>query len=129
MQDGARYLTGRHDFSAFRAAGCQATTAIREIMELRVERCGDWLGIRVKANAFLQHMVRNIAGTLATIGAGERPPQWAGEVLDSRNRSQAGVAAPAHGLTLVRVDYPDRYGLPTAEVSPLLPGMPLQTAQ
>lgn len=106
MHRAAQDLLGEHDFSAFRAAGCQASTPNREIKSIRVGRDGDWLTLDVTANAFLQHMVRNITGTLAAIGAGEQPIGWAKQVLLSRDRKQAGVAAPPQGLTLVHVDYP-----------------------
>jgi tRNA pseudouridine38-40 synthase len=112
MQQAANTLLGNHDFSAFRAAGCQAKTAIREVQDLRVVRCAHWLVLSITANAFLQHMVRNITGTLAAIGAGERPVSWAGEVLQSRDRKEAGVAAPPHGLTLVGVAYPRQCNIP-----------------
>jgi len=117
MQEGGNCLLGEHDFSAFRAAGCQASTAIRDLTRLSVERRGHWLTITVTANAFLQHMVRNIAGTLVSIGRGDRPPGWARDVLQSRDRTAAGMAAPARGLTLIGVQYPDRYGLPVASPS------------
>ena len=112
MQAGGDLLLGEHDFSAFRAAGCQAATAIREITALRVERRGHWIQITITANAFLQHMVRNIAGTLAAIGRGDQSPGWARQLLDGADRTKGGVAAPAHGLTLLDVRYPDRYGVP-----------------
>ena len=107
MHAAAQLLTGKHDFSAFRAAGCQASTAVREIESISVTRNGDWLTLDVTANAFLQHMVRNIMGSLVAVGEAERSIEWPGEVLESRDRKQAGMAAPAHGLTLVRVTYPD----------------------
>ena len=106
MNEAAQALIGEHDFSAFRAAGCQASTPTRELTSLRVDRDGDWLTLDVSANAFLQHMVRNITGTLVAIGAGEQPIGWAREVLESRDRKRAGVAAPPQGLTLVHVEYP-----------------------
>jgi len=109
MQQGARHLLGEHDFSAFRAAGCQASTAVREVLAVAVTREGHWIDLHVSANAFLQHMVRNITGTLVAVGSGERPADWVGDVLRSRDRKQAGIAAPAHGLTLVGVTYPDPY--------------------
>lgn len=109
MAQGAHYLLGKHDFSAFRAAGCQSTTAVREVFSIAVTREGDWIDFRISANAFLQHMVRNIAGTLVAIGRGEQAPEWAHIVLESRDRKQGGIAAPAHGLTLVGVDYPEPY--------------------
>lgn len=112
MQAAADQLVGRHDFSAFRAAGCQAATPVREMLNISVTRAGRWISITVVANAFLQHMVRNITGVLVAIGHGERPKDWAKTVLDSQNRTRGGVAAPPHGLTLIGVDYPDRFGLP-----------------
>lgn len=107
MHEAAQALAGEHDFSAFRAAGCQASTAVREITSISVARDGDWLTLDVTANAFLQHMVRNITGTLVTVGMGEEPVDWVRDVLASRDRKRGGVAAPPHGLTLVRVTYPD----------------------
>ena len=107
MHAAAQALLGEHDFSAFRAAGCQASSPVRTITTISVRRDGDWLTVDVTANGFLQHMVRNITGTLVAIGEGEKVVEWAGEVLESRDRKQGGMAAPAHGLTLVRVTYPD----------------------
>jgi tRNA pseudouridine38-40 synthase len=116
MQQGGEHLLGEHDFSAFRAAGCQAATATREITQVRVERHQDWVAITVTANAFLQHMVRNITGTLVAIGRGDEAPGWARDVLESRDRTAAGMAAPAHGLTLVAVRYPERFDLPVGDM-------------
>jgi tRNA pseudouridine38-40 synthase len=85
-----------------------------------VRRQGDGVVLEVEANAFLHHMVRNIAGVLIAIGAGDRPIDWAGEVLEGRDRTQAGVTAPAEGLYLLMVRYPDRFGLPVG--SETVPG-------
>lgn len=112
MQTAADSLLGRHDFSAFRAAGCQANTPVREISILRVTRRAQWISIHVQANAFLQHMVRNITGVLVAIGKGEQPTDWATAILKTRDRTQGGVAAPPHGLTLVAVTYPEHFGIP-----------------
>lgn len=112
MREAADQLVGEHDFSAFRAAGCQASTPNRHVMAIDLARQDDWVTVSITANAFLQHMVRNIVGLLAAIGSGEQPPQWAAQVLASRDRRQGGMAAPAHGLTLVNVEYPDRFPLP-----------------
>lgn len=112
MREAARALIGEHDFSAFRAAGCQASQPVREVRTLTLERRGDFILLVVTANAFLQHMVRNITGTLVEIGRGDRPPSWAAEVLESRDRTAGGMAAPPHGLTLVAVDYPPVFALP-----------------
>lgn len=112
MHEAAAALVGRHDFSAFRAAGCQASTSIREITSLTIERRDDWILLDVTANAFLQHMVRNIMGTLVAVGRGDQPPEWVRDVLESSDRKAGGMAAPPHGLTLVSVDYPPEFGLP-----------------
>ncbi|SEH04540.1 tRNA pseudouridine(38-40) synthase TruA [Candidatus Venteria ishoeyi] len=106
MQAAAEHLLGRHDFSAYRAKGCQAKSPIRHISRLQVERFGETIHIEVSANAFLQHMVRNIAGVLMTIGRGKAPPEWAKTVLETRNRSDGGITASPHGLYLTGVDYP-----------------------
>ena len=112
MLEAAACLLGEHDFSAFRAAGCQASTPVRKISKLEIVRSGNWLAISVTANAFLQHMVRNITGVLVAIGKGDEKPAWARKVLDSRDRKRGGVAAPAHGLTLIAVDYPPQFKIP-----------------
>jgi tRNA pseudouridine38-40 synthase len=121
MREAAHYLVGEHDFSAFRAAGCQALSPTRRIFAINVDRYGEWLLVTVRANAFLQHMVRNMVGLLVAIGAGDEAPAWAGEVLESRDRTRAGIAAPAQGLTLVDVEYPESAGLPAARPSMMLP--------
>ena len=112
MQQGAKHLIGTHDFSSFRAAECQAKSPVRELRGLEVERHGEFVGIRVYANAFLQHMVRNIAGVLMDIGAGERKPGWAKEVLEARDRTQGGVTAPPDGLYLTDIEYPEQFKIP-----------------
>lgn len=119
MQAGGALLLGEHDFSAFRAAGCQASTPHREITALSVRRNEQWISITVTANAFLQHMVRNIVGTLVAIGRGQEPPSWAEAVLLGRDRTRAGAAAPAHGLTLVGVGYPAAFGVPPGNADSL----------
>jgi tRNA pseudouridine38-40 synthase len=112
MQSAADALIGEHDFSAYRAAECQAHSPVRTIETLRVQRRGDWVSIEVTANAFLQHMVRNIVGTLLAVGRGEAGPQRAREQLESRQRSSGEATAAAHGLYFWRVDYPPQFGLP-----------------
>ncbi len=112
MHYAAQRLVGEHDFSAFRAAGCQSTTAVREIMSIAITRQADWVLLDVTANAFLQHMVRNITGTLVEIGCGDRDEEWTSELLEGQDRTAGGVAAPAHGLTLVRVVYPASFDIP-----------------
>ena len=112
MHEAAQALLGEHDFSAFRAAGCQASNAVREVTDIGVTRDGDWVVLDITANAFLQHMVRNIAGTLVAIGSGDAAVDWAARVLAGRDRTRAGMAAPPHGLTLVQVYYPRALGIP-----------------
>ena len=107
---------GEHDFSAFRAAGCQAKTAMRRLIAVQVARRsrsdGQLVTCEFTANAFLQHMVRNLVGTLAAVGRGELLPKDAAAILASRDRTQAGVTAPPAGLALVEVLYSPHYGLP-----------------
>ena len=112
MLEAGRYLLGEHDFSAFRAAGCRASTPVRSIHDLQVSRSGDWLTVTITANAFLQHMVRNITGVLVAIGKGDEDPAWSKAVLESCDRTAGGVAAPPHGLTLTAVEYPEQFNIP-----------------
>ena len=112
MQQAGRCLLGEHDFTSFRAMACQARHAVREVRRLQVERQGDYIYLDIEANAFLHHMVRNIAGVLMTIGSGDRPVEWASEVLAARDRSRGGVTAAPEGLYMVKVVYPPRHGLP-----------------
>lgn len=113
MQCGAHRLLGEHDFSAYRAAGCQARNPVRTVYRLDVERHGDFVVIDVCANAFLKRMVRNIAGALQAVGCGERPFEWPGEVLASRSRICGGVTAPSQGLYLAEVEYGPRFEVPS----------------
>lgn len=108
MRDAAARLVGRHDFSAFRAADCQAKHAVREITRMDLEGAsGGSLTVTVEGTAFLKHMVRNVVGTLVEVGRGARTAEWVGAVLASQDRRQAGKTAPAHGLCLVEVFYGD----------------------
>jgi len=111
MQEGARHLLGEHDFSSFRAQACQAHSPVRTVHRLEVTRSGEYLYLDVVANAFLHHMVRNIAGVLMAVGHGAQEPGWVQEILDNRDRTQGGVTASADGLYLVGVRYPERYGI------------------
>jgi tRNA pseudouridine38-40 synthase len=116
MNAAGQIFVGEHDFSSFRAAECQARHPVRNVRELSVRRQGEGVVLEIEANAFLHHMVRNIAGVLMTIGIGEQPLAWAQEVLERRDRTQGGVTAPADGLYLLAVRYPERFGLPTTPV-------------
>jgi tRNA pseudouridine38-40 synthase len=115
MHEAAQALLGEHDFSSFRAVGCQAKSPMRRIHSLSVERLGSEVIIDIEANAFVYHMVRNIAGTLIPVGKGERPVAWPGEVLEARDRTRAGPTAPAEGLYFVAPTYPDFPDLPVGD--------------
>ena len=117
MSAAAPLLLGKHDFSAFRSLQCQSHSPIRRLTRLTVERTGDWLTIEASANAFLHHMMRNIAGLLIAVGKGEHQPAWATEVLESRNRTQCAATAHADGLYLWHVTYPAAFRLPNREIS------------
>jgi tRNA pseudouridine38-40 synthase len=124
MAQAAAVLEGEHDFSAFRAAECQARSPIRRMERLSVERHGDWLVMEATANAFLHHMVRNIAGLLIRIGKGDAPPSWAEEVLAGRDRRLSAATAPAEGLYLWSVRYPAAFGLPVHGNDMIMAGFP-----
>jgi tRNA pseudouridine38-40 synthase len=121
MQAAAAHLLGEHDFSSFRGAECQARTPMRRVYAIDIVRRGEWLALTVTANAFLHHMVRNIAGVLIAIGAGEQPTHWAKDVLAARDRKQGGVTAPAGGLYLVGVQYAAALQLPSEADGSSLP--------
>ncbi len=104
MRGAAAQLVGEHDFSSFRAAGCDAVHPVRRVVRSEVARRGDLLVYEIEATAFLRHMVRNIAGTLVEIGAGRRCADVAA-LLAARDRTQAAATAPAHGLCLVEIRY------------------------
>jgi tRNA pseudouridine38-40 synthase len=112
MRKAAAQLLGEHDFSSFRAAACQARHPRRRIMEFAVHANGPLVILDITANAFLQHMVRNLAGLLLVVGRGERPASWAGEVLAARDRTCSAPTAPPQGLCMVAVSYPQHFALP-----------------
>ena len=120
MQAAAGVLVGEHDFSSFRAVGCQARSSRREVHSVEVSRHGDLIYIDIKANAFLYHMVRNIAGSLIAVGRGERSVEWFAELLAARDRNIADVTAPAQGLYFLRAWYPTQFKLPTSAQKPVL---------
>lgn len=113
MQAAAALLRGEHDFSSFRAAGCQAHSPVRTVSSIALTRVDDFIFLDITANAFLQHMVRNIAGSLIEVGYGKRDLNWFSEVLDARDRTLAGVTAVGDGLYLTGVLYPEEFGLPS----------------
>ncbi len=124
MHRAAQALVGEHDFSAFRAAGCQSRSPVRRVFSVDVRRDGEFVQVTICADAFLQKMVRNVAGTLIAIGAGEQPEAWAGQVLACRDRTRGGVTADGCGLYLLGVEYDERYGLPSSLAPRPLMGAP-----
>ncbi|GAC1373301.1 MAG: tRNA pseudouridine(38-40) synthase TruA [Actinomycetota bacterium] len=106
MHEAAQFLVGSHDFASFGRVP-EGKTSVRELQSISVQRSDDLVTIDVTANAFIQQMVRSIVGTLVKVGEGARPPAWVNEVLEAKDRSAAGPVAPAHGLLLVEVAYPD----------------------
>jgi len=120
MHEAAQALLGENDFSSFRAAGCQSRTSWRNLMAISVIRQGSLVVIEVTANAFLHHMVRNIAGVLLAVGCGNQPVSWPGELLALRDRTRGEVTAPPDGLYLVTVDYPAIFAIPSFSPGPHL---------
>lgn len=118
MHEAAQALLGELDFSAYRASGCQSNTPFRFMESIHVYRRGDFVITELTANAFLLHMVRNIMGVLIAIGRGEQPVQWAKQVLDSKDRTQAGLTAKPDGLYLVKAHYPSEFNLPELPLGP-----------
>jgi tRNA pseudouridine38-40 synthase len=112
MHDAAARLVGRHDFTSFRSAECQAASPVRDLHELSVVRRGRLIRVRASANAFLHHMIRNIVGTLVYVGLGRRRADWATEVLAARDRTHAAPTFSPAGLYLVRVEYDPSFQLP-----------------
>jgi tRNA pseudouridine38-40 synthase len=112
MRAAAALLVGEHDFSAFRSSECQAKSPVRVVHSLEVIKQENVIEFVLRANAFLHHMVRNIVGTLIYVGKGKHPPEWAREVLESRQRAKAAPTFGPQGLYLESVEYEKRWGLP-----------------
>jgi tRNA pseudouridine38-40 synthase len=120
MHAAGQALVGTHDFSSYRALGCQAKSPVRTLHSLTVDRRGELIMLRVHANAFLHHMIRNIAGVLIAIGRQDRPLSWAADVLAFRDRTLGGVTAPPDGLYFERVWYPEHFDVPEPPPVPCL---------
>jgi tRNA pseudouridine38-40 synthase len=112
MQLAAERLVGTHDFSAFRAAECQAKSPVKTLARAQVRRDGTLIRFEFSANAFLHHMVRNLVGALVEIGSGRREAAWIGELLDARDRTRGAATFAADGLYFCGADYDARFGLP-----------------
>ncbi|MBI4356517.1 MAG: tRNA pseudouridine(38-40) synthase TruA [Gammaproteobacteria bacterium] len=113
MLEAAKIWIGQHDFSSFRAAGCQAKHAVRTVYTFSATRNGHWIILEVKADGFLYHMVRNMVGVLIPIGQGSRPVEWAKVVLDAKDRKQAGLTTSPQGLYFLGAHYPEHFEIPT----------------
>jgi tRNA pseudouridine38-40 synthase len=118
MNGASQYLLGEQDFTSFRAANCQSTTPMRNIMETRVTKSGKFIVFEIKGNAFLYHMVRNIIGTLIDVGLDHKPSTWVKPLLLLKDRNKASPTAAPDGLYLVSVSYPSKYGLPQSDLGP-----------
>ena len=105
MSRSARVLVGKHDWTSYCSASEPPTARVREMRSAKVSRRGDFVELELVAEGFLRGLARSIAGALAEVGLGRRPPEWVGEVLESRDRRRAPKTAPAGGLTLVEVIY------------------------
>lgn len=125
MAEAAVCLVGWHDFSAFRAAACQAKSPLKLMHEVRVQRDGDYIVLDFHANAFLHHMVRNLVGALVYIGKGYYDAAWLAETLLSGDRERAAPTFPADGLYLCGVDYPPHWPLPDGGRIIALPRIPV----
>jgi len=115
MQQAAHSLLGELDFSSFRSSECESKSPMRNVHTLNVTRWNDFVVIEIQANAFLHHMVRNIAGALMKVGAGFQEPEWIQDVLHAKDRRKAAETAPPTGLYLIKVNYPKRFRFPEAK--------------
>lgn len=121
MHQAAQVLVGQHDFSAFRARDCQSNTPVKTMHFVQVRRWGNLIMLEIEGSGFLYHMVRNIVGSLLPIGEGSKPVSWLAELLEGKDRTVAGITAPAAGLYFVGVYYPEPYGfIPSQPSGPAL---------
>jgi tRNA pseudouridine38-40 synthase len=118
MHQAAQYLIGEHDFTSFRSIECQSKTPIRDIKHVKVVRSGHFIIIDIMANAFLHHMVRNIAGVLISVGSGKQNEAYVSEVLHAKDRRMGAETASPYGLYLVGVTYPEIFGIPQETIGP-----------
>jgi len=105
MAKAAKHLLGNHDFSSFRAALCQAKSPVKTMDKINISKQDDKIIIELEALSFLHHQCRNIVGTLKEVGEGKINPDEIPDIIDAKDRSAAGITAPAHGLYFVKVEY------------------------
>lgn len=115
MREAATLLIGEHDFSAFRAAECQAKSPLKTLHQADIREHGGFILFEFSANAFLHHMVRNLVGSLVYVGNGNFPPSWMSELLQQQDRTRAAPTFMPDGLYLTGVHYAPRWGLPVCE--------------
>jgi tRNA pseudouridine38-40 synthase len=113
MERAAQHLLGTHDFTSFRASGCQANSPVKQMHEVRIERSGDIIVFTVRASAFLHHMIRNIMGSLVAVGQGLHEPDWLRDVIEARDRDAASPTFSPDGLYFLGPVYDARWGLPS----------------
>jgi tRNA pseudouridine38-40 synthase len=121
MREGAAALVGTHDFSAFRAAMCQAKSPVKTLARADVDAIGECIRFDFSANAFLHHMIRNIVGALVRVGAAKAPPAWIGELLAGRDRTRAAATFAPDGLYLTGADFDPTWRLPATRAPVVLP--------
>jgi tRNA pseudouridine38-40 synthase len=121
MRKAAAALAGTHDFSAFRAAECQAASPVKTLSPIAIDATGEFLRLEFSANAFLHHMIRNIVGALVYVGAGKAPATWIADLLTARDRTRAAPTFAADGLYLTGADYDAKWGLPPTRRPVVLP--------
>jgi tRNA pseudouridine38-40 synthase len=112
MRAAAEYLIGEYDFTSFRSSECQSKTPIKTMYSIDIISDEPWLYFRIRGNAFLHHMVRNLVGSFLLIGKGKRSPEWMAEVLAAKDRHQAAPTFMPDGLYLAKIAYPDQYAIP-----------------
>lgn len=120
MREAGKCLLGEQDFSSFRSSECSSKSPMRNVTDFSIKRQGHFVILEIEANAFLHHMVRNIAGTLMKVGSHYRSPEWMQEVLLAKNRRLAAETAPPDGLYLTRVTYPHPYIFPLTDENILI---------
>ena len=112
MRAAAVSLVGEHDFTAFRSADCQAKSPVKRMHSIAFARQGNLITVTLHANAFLQHMVRNIVGSLIYVGVGRQPAEWIAQLIAARDRHQAAPTFSPDGLYLAKIDYDSKWQLP-----------------
>lgn len=112
MKEAAQCLIGEHDFTTFRASECQSKTPVKTIYSIDILSQEPWLYFRIRGNAFLHHMVRNLVGSFLFIGTGKKSPEWMREILAAKDRSLAAPTFMADGLYLAKIAYPEEFAIP-----------------